>query len=47
VTERSRQPSGPWCVYGTASPGHLRVRRKTEAKAWMLVLAVALNAALF
>jgi uncharacterized membrane protein HdeD (DUF308 family) len=34
-------------VYGTVSAGHLRVYRDTGAKAWLLVLAVILNAALF
>jgi amino acid transporter len=34
-------------VYGTVSLGHLRVYRETGAKPWLLVLAVALNLALF
>jgi amino acid transporter len=34
-------------VYGTVSAGHLRVYRETGAKRWLLVLAVALNLALF
>jgi len=34
-------------VYGTVSLGHLRVMKKTGAKAWMLYAAVCLNAALF
>lgn len=34
-------------VYGTVSAGHLRVHRETGAKPWLLVLAVALNLALF
>ncbi len=34
-------------VYGTVSAGHLRLRRETGAKTWLLVLAVVLNAALF
>ncbi|WP_036437642.1 APC family permease [Mycobacterium sp. URHB0044] len=34
-------------VYGTVSAGHLRVHRETGAKRSLLVLAVALNAALF
>ncbi len=34
-------------VYGAVSIGHLRVRAKTRARAWPLVLAVVLNAALF
>lgn len=34
-------------VYGTVSLGHLRIRRKTGAKAWVLCAAVGLNAALF
>jgi amino acid transporter len=34
-------------VYGMVSVGHLRVRRDTGAKRWMLVTAVVLNAALF
>jgi amino acid transporter len=34
-------------VYGTVSAGHLRVYRETGAKRWLLVLAIALNLALF
>lgn len=34
-------------VYGTVSLGHLKVWRETGAKAWLLVLAVVLNLALF
>jgi amino acid transporter len=34
-------------VYGTVSVGHLRVRRETGAKPWLLVVAVVLNLALF
>jgi len=34
-------------VYGTVSLGHLRAYRDTGAKRWLLVLAVALNLALF
>ena len=34
-------------VYGTVSLGHLRLYRETGAKPWLLVLAVALNLALF
>ncbi|MDT5015879.1 MAG: hypothetical protein QOD39_2039, partial [Mycobacterium sp.] len=34
-------------VYGTVSAGHLRICRDTGAKRWLLVLAVALNLALF
>jgi amino acid transporter len=34
-------------VYGAVSLGHLRVYRETGARPWLLVLAVALNAALF
>ena len=34
-------------VYGSVSLGHLRVRRETAAKRWMLSAAVGLNAALF
>jgi hypothetical protein len=34
-------------VYGAVSAAHLRVRGKTGARAWPLLLAVAINAALF
>jgi amino acid transporter len=34
-------------VYGTVSAGHLRVYRETGAKRWLLVVAIALNLALF
>ena len=34
-------------VYGAVSAGHIRVRAQTGAKAWPLVLAVVINAALF
>jgi hypothetical protein len=34
-------------VYGTVSLGHLRLYRETGAKPWLLVVAVALNLALF
>jgi amino acid transporter len=34
-------------VYGTVSAGHLRVYRETGANKWLLILAIALNAALF
>jgi amino acid transporter len=34
-------------VYGTVSAGHLWVYRETGAKRWLLVLAIALNLALF
>jgi amino acid transporter len=34
-------------VYGTVSAGHLRVYRETGAKRWLLILAIALNLALF
>ena len=34
-------------VYGTVSLGHLRVRHRTGAKAWILWAAVLLNAGLF
>ncbi|GAC58445.1 hypothetical protein GOHSU_40_00290 [Gordonia hirsuta DSM 44140 = NBRC 16056] len=34
-------------VYGAVSLGHLRVRKETEAKAWLLVTAVVLNLVLF
>jgi amino acid transporter len=34
-------------VYGMVSVGHLRVRKDTGAKRWMLLAAVILNAALF
>src|ERR1700710_437366 len=34
-------------VYGTVSAGHLRVYRETGAKRWLLVLAIALNLAMF
>lgn len=34
-------------VYGAVSFGHLRVRKETEANAFILVTAVALNLALF
>ena len=34
-------------IYGAVSAGHLRVRSDTGARAWPLVAAVALNAALF
>jgi amino acid transporter len=34
-------------VYGTVSAGHLRIYHDTGAKRWLLVLAVALNVALF
>lgn len=34
-------------VYGAVSAGHLRIRAKTKARAWPLVLAVVINAALF
>ncbi len=34
-------------VYGAVSYGHLRLRQHTGAKAWPLVAAVVLNAALF
>jgi uncharacterized membrane protein HdeD (DUF308 family) len=34
-------------VYGMVSVGHLRVRKETEAKRWMLLAAIILNAALF
>lgn len=34
-------------VYGMVSLGHLRIRRETGARTWMLVAAVALNAGLF
>ncbi len=34
-------------VYGMVSVGHLRVYRETGAKRWLLILAVALNLALF
>jgi amino acid transporter len=34
-------------VYGAVSAGHLRVRHKTGAHAWPLVVAIVLNAGLF
>ena len=34
-------------VAGTVSAGHLRVYRETGANRWLLILAIALNAALF
>lgn len=34
-------------TYGAISAAHLRVRGKTGARAWPLLLAVAINAALF
>ena len=34
-------------VYGMVSAGHLRLRHKTGARAWPLVLAVLINSALF
>ena len=34
-------------VYGAVSAGHLRIRARTGAKAWPLVAAVVINAALF
>ena len=34
-------------VYGMVSVGHLRVRKETGAKRWMLLAAIILNAALF
>ena len=45
---RARWPACAFLiVYGTVSLGHLRVYRETGAKRWLLVLAVALNLALF
>ncbi|MFN9630154.1 MAG: hypothetical protein ACK59A_07980 [Cyanobacteriota bacterium] len=34
-------------VYGAVNAAHLRVRGKTGARAWPLLMAVAINAALF
>ena len=34
-------------IYGAVSAGHLRVRSDTGARAWPLIAAVVLNAALF
>ena len=34
-------------IYGSVSVGHFRIRKKTGAKGWMLVIAAGLNFALF
>jgi amino acid transporter len=34
-------------IYGAVSAGHLRVRSRTGARAWPLVLAIVINTALF
>lgn len=34
-------------VYGAVSAGHIRIRHTTGARAWLLVLAVVINGALF